>query len=104
LKKSPKNREFFRCPKNRCLKVGNFSLLKKSQVYPKSHGTRPTRGDKNDFGFFFSSFDLFVVAEGRKRVCSLPQSLCRQLDNHFHHHQGFLSGARVQFHLPTGVE
>jgi hypothetical protein len=79
-------------------------FCKKSRVDPKSRGTRPTRGDKPDFGFFLISFDLFAIGEGRRRICGLPQSLWRQLNNHFHHHQGFLSGARVQFHLPTGVE
>jgi hypothetical protein len=65
---------------------------------------RPARGDKGDLVFFFCSFNLFSVGEGRRRVFGLPQSLWRQLNKHHHHHQGFLSGARVQFHLPTGVE
>jgi hypothetical protein len=40
---------------------------------------------------------FFACGEGRRRVCDLPQSLWRQLHNNHHHHQGFLSGARVQF-------
>jgi hypothetical protein len=52
---------------------------KKEQVDGKNRGTRPVCGDKADFSISFWSFDLFVVGEGRRRVCGLPQSLWRWL-------------------------
>jgi hypothetical protein len=87
-----------------CIFKKSRLLLKIADLYQKVARRSEPAGIRAHFGFFFGHLCFFACGEGRRRVCGFPQSLWRQLNNHHHHRQGFLSGARVQFHLPTGVE